>query len=124
MLMRYCARATLSVLPVMVMVLSRFAGASLSSQLEILIIAPDSCLEKTYIQNLEFKNFERIHLISATLEPPLPIMHPISSLGTVISCVCCWAGLRACPDRRAKAENSSFPCYQFIKNLINVLYVV
>ena len=49
MLMRYWARATLSALPVMVMVLSRLAGASLSSQLEILIIAPDSCLQRKKI---------------------------------------------------------------------------
>ena len=45
MLMRYWARATLSALPVMVMVLSRLAGASRSSQLEMRIIAPDSCLQ-------------------------------------------------------------------------------
>ena len=46
MLMRYCAKATLSAFPLIVMVLSRLAGASLSSQFEILIIAPESCLEK------------------------------------------------------------------------------
>ena len=45
MLMRYWAKATLSALPLMVMVLSRLAGASLSSQLEILIIAPLICLK-------------------------------------------------------------------------------
>ena len=44
------------------------------------------------------------HLISATLEPPLPIMQPISSLGTVISWVCCWAAwFRAWPVSRARA---------------------
>ena len=45
MLIRYCARATDSAFPVMVMVLSRLAGASRSSQLEILIMAPESCLQ-------------------------------------------------------------------------------
>ena len=45
MLMRYWAKATLSAFPLIVMVLSRFAGASLSSQFEILIIAPLICLE-------------------------------------------------------------------------------
>ena len=123
--MRYCAKATLSQFPLMVIVLSRFAGASLSSQLEILIMAPDNCLQKTKTLDVDFKNLiQNPHLISATLEPPLPMMQPISSLGTVISCVCCWAGLRACPDRRAKAANESFLCYQFIKNSINVKYVV
>ena len=47
--MRYWAKATLSALPLMVMVLSRLAGASLSSQLEILIIAPESCLQKVML---------------------------------------------------------------------------
>ena len=49
MLMRYWARATLSAFPVMVMVLSRLAGASLSSQLEIRIMAPESCLKTIQI---------------------------------------------------------------------------
>lgn len=66
-LMRYCARATDSQFPVMVMVLSRLGAASRSSQLEIRIMAPLICL------------------ISAIFEPPLPMMQPISSLGTVIS---------------------------------------
>ena len=49
MLIRYWARATDSQFPVMVMVLSRLAGASLSSQFEMRIMAPESCLrgEKT-----------------------------------------------------------------------------
>jgi len=64
---KYCARATDSLFPVILIVRSRFAGASLSSQLEIRIIAPESCL------------------ISATFDPPFPIMQPISSFGTVIS---------------------------------------
>ena len=46
MLIRYWARATDSAFPVMVMVRSRLAGASRSSQLEILIIAPLICLIK------------------------------------------------------------------------------
>ena len=37
------------------------------------------------------------HLISATLEPPLPMMQPMSSLGTVISWLCCPLGLRVWP---------------------------
>ena len=44
MLMRYCARATDSLFPVMVIIRSKFAGASRSSELEILIMAPDNCL--------------------------------------------------------------------------------
>ena len=43
-------------------------------------------------------------LISATLEPPLPMMQPMSSLGTVISWLCCWLGFLVCPVRRARAE--------------------
>jgi len=85
MLMRYWARATDSLFPVILMVLSRLAGASLSSQLEIRIMAPESCL------------------ISATLEPPLPMMQPMSSLGTVISWVCWVFGDRAWPDNIARA---------------------
>ena len=137
MLMRYWAKATLSALPLMVMVLSRLAGASLSSQLEILIIAPESCLQKvmlllcmgilvgTFIgkQSLHWRKAAAkslltsalhkhwycsskslAHLISATLEPPLPMMQPMSSLGTVISWLCCWLGFLACPVRRARAE--------------------
>ena len=45
MLIRYWARATDSQFPVMVIVLSRLAGASLSSQLEMRIMAPLICLE-------------------------------------------------------------------------------
>ena len=45
------------------------------------------------------------HLISATLDPPLPMMQPISSLGTVISWVCCWAGFLFWPVSRARAEH-------------------
>jgi len=70
-LMRYWARATDSQLPLMVMVLSRLAGASLSSQLEMRIIAPLICR------------------ISAILDPPFPMTQPIISLGTVISWVWC-----------------------------------
>lgn len=40
-----------------------------SSELEILIVAPDNCL------------------ISLILAPPLPMMHPIRSFGMVISWV-------------------------------------
>ena len=36
------------------------------------------------------------HLISAIFEPPFPIIHPMSSLGTVISCVCWLAWGRLC----------------------------
>jgi len=68
-LMRYWARATDSQFPLMVIVRSRLAGASLSSQFDIRIIAPLICL------------------ISAIFEPPLPITHPMISLGTVISWV-------------------------------------
>ena len=44
MLIKYWANATDSVFPVMLIVLSRLAGASRSSQFEIRIIAPESCL--------------------------------------------------------------------------------
>ena len=47
MLMRYWARATDSQFPLMVIVRSRLAGASLSSQFEIRIIAPLICLRWT-----------------------------------------------------------------------------
>lgn len=67
-LMRYCANATASGFPVMVMVRS-VAPPSLSSQLLIRIMAPE------------------IWRISAILVPPFPMMQPISSFGTVISCV-------------------------------------
>ena len=52
---------------------------------------------------LAYKNIPMIrmcvvpHLISATLEPPLPMMQPMSSLGTVISWLCCPLGLRVWP---------------------------
>ena len=45
MLIKYWASATDSVFPVMLIVLSRLAGASRSSQFEIRIIAPESCLD-------------------------------------------------------------------------------
>ena len=46
-----------------------------------------------------------LHLISATLDPPLPMMQPMSSLGTVISWVCCWAAwLLAWPVNKARAR--------------------
>lgn len=67
-LMRYCANATASGFPVMVIVRS-VAPPSLSSQLLIRIMAPE------------------IWRISAILVPPFPMMQPISSFGTVISCV-------------------------------------
>lgn len=67
-LMRYCAMLIDSGVPVIV------TDRSLepSSELEILIVAPDNCL------------------ISLILAPPLPMMQPIRSLGMVISCVCVW----------------------------------
>lgn len=77
MLMRYCANATESGLPEIVMVLSELP-LSRSSQFEMRIIAPEICR------------------ISAILVPPLPMMQPISSFGTVMLCVwwfwlcCCW----------------------------------
>lgn len=47
----------------------------------------------------------KVHLISATLEPPFPMMQPMSSLGTVISWVCWVLGdLGAWPPNRARAE--------------------
>ena len=44
------------------------------------------------------------HLISATLEPPLPMMQPMSSLGTVISWVCWALGLRVWPAPVSRAR--------------------
>ena len=108
MLIRYWARATDSAFPVMVMVRSRLAGASRSSQLEIRIMAPESCLQRSHWNTTlwgEVVVGGGLHLISATLDPPFPMMQPMSSLGTVISWVCCWAAwFRAWPVRRARAE--------------------
>lgn len=70
MLIRYWASATESGLPLMVIVRS-VLPPSRSSQFEMRIMAPEICR------------------ISAILVPPLPMMQPIRSFGTVISC-CCW----------------------------------
>lgn len=64
-LMRYWARLMASGVPEIVTVLS----LDPSSELDILIVAPDSCL------------------ISLILAPPFPITQPIRSLGIVISVV-------------------------------------
>lgn len=66
--MRNWAAEIVSGVPVMVI----FRSLAPSSQLEILICAPDAC---------------RISLI---LLPPLPMIHPTRSFGMVISCV--WVG--------------------------------
>ena len=58
-LIRYCARATDSALPVIVMVRSILLPDSRSSQFEIRIMAPLSCLkqnERRIIFNLDMKN--------------------------------------------------------------------
>lgn len=68
-LIKYCAKATASGLPDIVIVRS-VTPLSRSSQFDIRIMAPDICL------------------ISAIFVPPLPIIQPINSFGTVISCVC------------------------------------
>lgn len=73
MFIKYWARATESAFPLIVIVLS-VLPPSRSSQFEIRIIAPD------------------IWRISAILVPPLPMIQPIKSFGTVISC-CCWLRL-------------------------------
>lgn len=91
--MRYCAKATASGFPEMVIVRSD-DPLSRSSQFDMRIMAPEICL------------------ISAILVPPLPMMQPISSLGTVISCVCwfvfCWfleLEVLSCePAKAARAE--------------------
>ena len=74
MLMRYWARATDSLFPVMLIVRSRLAGASRSSQLEIRIIAPDSCLKsnKYYfliqsLINLSFSDSPDFRHLGSTL---------------------------------------------------------
>lgn len=69
MLIKYWANATASGLPLIVIVLSVFPP-SRSSQFEMRIMAPE------------------IWRISAILVPPFPMMHPIKSFGTVISCCC------------------------------------
>ena len=57
-----------------------------------------------------------LHLISATFDPPLPMMQPMSSLGTVISWVCCWAAwFRAWPVRRARAETDMVRFRNFLQ---------
>ena len=53
------------------------------------------------------------YLISAILDPPFPIIHPMSSLGTVISCVCCedwgrfWCPVSAARAGKGRAESSN-----------------
>ena len=119
MFIRYCASATDSAFPVIVMVRSIFVlfpltFGSRSSQFDMRIIAPLSCLQvQNFINGMNktinstsklrfFRNLcqsnavtylyklkTRSYLISAIFDPPLPMMHPMSSLGTVISCVCC-----------------------------------
>ena len=125
---RYCARATDSAFPVIVIVRSMFVLLPLtllgsrSSQLDILIIAPLSCLKNVFInldflgdwtfykiQKIKTSTFEiESYLISAIFEPPFPMIQPISSFGTVISWVCwvvcglpCWWW----PANAANAEN-------------------
>ena len=63
MLMRYWARATDSQLPLMVIVRSRLAGASLSSQFEIRIIAPLICLrwEMFYYYFYNWSGFDMLN---------------------------------------------------------------
>ena len=53
--MRYCARATDSQLPLIVIVRSRLAGASRSSQFEIRIMAPLICLKTQGVDHLFYK---------------------------------------------------------------------
>lgn len=79
MLIKYWANATESGLPLIVIVRSVFPP-SRSSQFEMRIMAPE------------------IWRISAIFVPPLPIMQPIRSFGTVISwdwVVACWLRLFA-----------------------------
>lgn len=75
MLIKYWATATESGLPLIVMVRS-VLPPSRSSQFDIRIMAPE------------------IWRISAIFVPPFPMIQPIKSFGTVISCccrfVCCW----------------------------------
>ena len=56
---------------------------------------------------MEFRNKKKLkfYLISATFDPPLPMMQPISSLGTVISWVCWLLAERPWPLSMASAEN-------------------
>ena len=67
------------------------------------------CAKQNILWKINESNFSKrkTSLISAILVPPLPMMQPISSLGTVISCV--WAvaplgiGARSCdPGQRRK----------------------
>lgn len=94
MLIKYWARATASGFPLMVIVRS-VLPPSRSSQFEIRIMAPE------------------IWRISAILVPPLPIMQPIKSFGTVISCCCVlvcvrlWVVRNCEPARAARATSMS-----------------
>lgn len=111
MLIKYWANATESGLPLMVMVRS-VLPPSRSSQFEMRIMAPE------------------IWRISAILVPPLPIMQPIKSFETVISCCCCCArfalAVRNCePARAARAgeEQTTESKHTLVKNSIaNVLH--
>lgn len=90
MLIKYWASATASGFPLMVIVRS-VLPPSRSSQFEIRIMAPE------------------IWRISAILVPPLPMMQPIKSFGTVISCCCVlvcvrlWVVRNCEPARAARA---------------------
>lgn len=97
MLIKYWASATASGLPLMVIVRS-VLPPSRSSQFEIRIMAPE------------------IWRISAILVPPLPMMQPIKSFGTVISCCCVlvcvrlWVVRNCEPARAASAAGKKQKC--------------
>ena len=63
-LIRYCASATDSALPEMVMVRSMFPPDSRSSQFEIRIMAPLNCLKNKKVIKIIYKYIVRIRCIS------------------------------------------------------------
>lgn len=112
MLIKYWARATASGFPLMVMVRS-VLPPSRSSQFEIRIMAPE------------------IWRISAILVPPFPIMQPIKSFGTVISCCCVfvcvrfWVVRNCEPARAASAREGrklSYMNKKFHQNIVKVTH--
>ena len=73
MFIKYWASATDSLFPVMLMVRSRLAGASRSSQFEIRIIAPESCLkmeDSVKSTTHTFPPYERVYFLLSMKDIP------------------------------------------------------
>lgn len=71
---------------------------------------PD-CSTRKSVDSLKYYRCTISHLISAILEPPFPMMQPMSSFGTVISCVC-WVGWGRFWCWLASAATAEGQCYK------------